>query len=327
MTPRLSIITPVYNGEQFIRRCYWSLANQTIDDWEWVIVDDGSTDGTPGILHALALADSRLRVLRNRSNAGIGYARTWALAEARTSWVVICDIDDFSFPWRLERVTQAMSEGYDFMCSLVVVADPAMRILGVRDFEIPLYGRDILAFTHPSLACRTELARTIGYSPALRTVNQIGEDRRIILTLSARYRGYYHQAPLVIHQPSVGSLRRSIHSNLVGIYRVSQLFHDGTLDVSLRRYLQTQTRDCIKLALLNLLRLRPVIYDRIMDRRRLGPPARHYRLTERDAEFVDRCTSPDWRLPIASKPRVANERDGQRRSMINEQPSYTEEQA
>ena len=244
MTPQLSIITPVYNGEQFIRRCYWSLRKQTIDDWEWVVVDDGSNDRTRSVVDALAFADSRIRHFHNPSNVGIGYARTRALEEARAPWVVISDIDDISLPWRLERIKQAMGEGYDFLCSLVVVADPSMQILGVRDFERPLYGDDILVFTHPTLACRTDLARAIGYSPTLRTVNQIGEDRRIILTLAARYRGYYHQAPLVIHQPSVGSLRRSIHSNLVGLYRLSELYHDGTLPLPFRRYLRTQTRDC-----------------------------------------------------------------------------------
>jgi glycosyltransferase involved in cell wall biosynthesis len=302
MAPQLSIITPVFNGEQFVRRCYWSLQNQTIKDWEWIVVDDGSTDRTWAVLDALRSADFRLRCFRNPRNVGIGYARTRALEQARAPWVIIADIDDLSVPWRLEHVKQAAAEGYDFLCSLVVVADPSMMILGVRDFERSLYTGEVLLFTHPSLACKTDLARTIGYSPDLSTVNQIGEDRKIILTLAARHTGYYHQAPLVIHQPSVGSVRRAIHSNLVGINCLSQLFRDGTLGLSYRSYLRTQIRDCAKIALLNLLRLQPAVYGRIMDRRRLGPPAKHYRLTTREADFIECCTRREWTVSTLPAP-------------------------
>ena len=46
MSPLFSVVTPVYNGAPFIRDCYESLAAQTFADWEWVVVDDGSQDGT-----------------------------------------------------------------------------------------------------------------------------------------------------------------------------------------------------------------------------------------------------------------------------------------
>ena len=142
----------------------------------------------------------------------------------------------------------------------------------------------------------------IGYSPGLRTVNQIGEDKQLVLTLAARYRGYYHRAPLVIHQPSVGSLRRSIHSNLVGLRRVAQLFHDGTLPLSTAAYVRAQVRSCAKIAALNVLRVKPSLYDRIMRQRRLGPPAKAYELSSNEMEFVKRYESMSWETASAPAP-------------------------
>jgi hypothetical protein len=202
-----------------------------------------------------------------------------------------------------------MRQGYDFACSYVVVADPMMRILGVRDFERPLPTERVLAFTHPALACRTELAREIGYSPGLRTVNQIGEDKRLVLTLAARYRGYYHHAPLVIHQPSVGSLRRSIHSNIVGVRRVAQLFHDGTLPLSMGAYVRAQLCSCAKIGVLNVLRLRPGLYERIMRSRRLGPRATTYSMTANELEFVQQYERRSWdasSAPPSARPPYEN---------------------
>jgi hypothetical protein len=201
-------------------------------------------------------------------------------------------------------------------------------MLGVRDFEKPLYTDEILVFTHPTLACRTDLARTIGYSSNLSTVNQIGEDRKIILTLAARYKGYYHQAPLVVHQPSVGSLRRSIHSNLVGIYRIAQLFRDGTLALSYPSYLRTQARNLAKIGLLNALRLCPAVYDRIMDHRRLGVRAKHYRLTTREAEFIERCMANNWSsTTLPDSPHVGLSNIGQRLAGDMTQPVVSRDAA
>jgi glycosyltransferase involved in cell wall biosynthesis len=298
----LSIITPIYNGAPFIKRCYWSLRNQTVEDWEWVVVDDGSTDGTGALMRELARHDSRIRLFQWPVNRGLGCARTRALQETRGAWIVVSDVDDLDFPWRLEWVARAMARGFDFACSYVVVADPMMRILGVRDFERPFHTERVTAFTHPSVACRTELAREIGYSPNLRTVSQIGEDKQMVLTLAARYRGYYHRAPLVIHQPSVGSLRRSIHSNLVGLRCVAQLFHDGTLPLSAATYVRSQVRNCAKIAALNALRLKPSLYERIMQQRRLGPAAKAYQLTSNEMAFVERYESMSWETESVPAP-------------------------
>ena len=58
--PTLSVITPVYNGADFVERCYENLLKQSFTNWEWVIVDDGSTDGTAQIVQGIK--DPRVRL-------------------------------------------------------------------------------------------------------------------------------------------------------------------------------------------------------------------------------------------------------------------------
>jgi len=106
MTPRISIIMPVWNGEKFLAAAVDSLLAQTFTDFELLVIDDGSTDRTPEILRACT--DARLRVLR-LDHAGIVVALNHGLAGARADWIARLDADDLSEPLRLERQWQAVS--------------------------------------------------------------------------------------------------------------------------------------------------------------------------------------------------------------------------
>jgi len=106
MIPRISILMPVWNGEKFLAAAVDSLLTQTFTDFELLVIDDGSTDRTPEILHGYA--DPRLRVLR-LEHAGIVVALNHGLAQARAGWIARLDADDLSEPRRLERQWQALS--------------------------------------------------------------------------------------------------------------------------------------------------------------------------------------------------------------------------
>ena len=71
MAPKVSVLMSVYNGETYLRQAIESILNQTFGDFEFIIVDDGSTDQSLGILEAWAERDSRIRILRNDSNLGL----------------------------------------------------------------------------------------------------------------------------------------------------------------------------------------------------------------------------------------------------------------
>jgi glycosyltransferase involved in cell wall biosynthesis len=106
MSPRISIIMPVWNGEKFLAAAVDSLLAQTFTDFELLVIDDGSTDRTPEILRAYT--DPRLRVLR-LDHGGIVVALNHGLSQAGADWVARLDADDISLPRRLELQWQAVN--------------------------------------------------------------------------------------------------------------------------------------------------------------------------------------------------------------------------
>src|SRR5579863_2912969 len=90
--PALSILTPVYNGAGYLHRCLDNLLRQTFSDWEWVIVDDGSTDQSKDIVDEFD--DARIKLLTYQPNRGRGYARMLGLESCLGDWIVIWDVDD-----------------------------------------------------------------------------------------------------------------------------------------------------------------------------------------------------------------------------------------
>jgi hypothetical protein len=99
--PRVSVLMAAYNCERFVERAVASVLAQTLTDFELVLVDDGSTDGSPAILRRLAAQDNRI-MLHHQANRGIGGAMNKALELARAPLVAILDSDDLMLPTRLE---------------------------------------------------------------------------------------------------------------------------------------------------------------------------------------------------------------------------------
>ena len=94
-TPLVSIITPVYNGERTIGRAIDSVMNQTLSEWELIIVNDGSTDGTHDLVSAFVSSEPRIRFKDLRNNSGIAHARNVGLDMARGKFIAFLDCDDY----------------------------------------------------------------------------------------------------------------------------------------------------------------------------------------------------------------------------------------
>lgn len=92
--PRISVIVPVYNAEKWLRRCIDSILAQTFTDFEVLLVDDGSTDGSGAICDEYATQDQRVRVF-HKPNGGVSSARNLGLDNAHGDRVTFCDADDW----------------------------------------------------------------------------------------------------------------------------------------------------------------------------------------------------------------------------------------
>lgn len=107
--PQLSVIMPAYNCASFIEEALASIFSQGIDDLEVVLVDDGSTDGTPDIAAAV---DPRVKVFRN-DHGGPASARNLAVANARSDWLAFLDADDIWLPGKLAAQLQYLTDHPD----------------------------------------------------------------------------------------------------------------------------------------------------------------------------------------------------------------------
>ena len=90
MPPRISVIVPIYNAASTLRAAVQSILTQDIAGLEVLLVDDGSTDATPGLCHDLALRDDRIQVITQK-NAGICAARNRGLSVAEGMYVTFCE--------------------------------------------------------------------------------------------------------------------------------------------------------------------------------------------------------------------------------------------
>ena len=92
--PTISVIIPAYNAENYIVNCLESVRKQTFQDWEAIIVNDGSKDNTRALCDQCAAADERIRVIHLRKNAGVSNARNVGLSNATGQYIAFLDVDD-----------------------------------------------------------------------------------------------------------------------------------------------------------------------------------------------------------------------------------------
>ena len=111
----VSIIMPSYNCGQYIEASIRSVQAQTYQEWELLVVDDCTSDGSLEKVMTMQREDSRIRLLRQEQRCGAATARNWALREARGRWIAFLDSDDQWEPTKLERQIAFMeAHGYAF---------------------------------------------------------------------------------------------------------------------------------------------------------------------------------------------------------------------
>ena len=109
MTPIISLIIPVYNTEKYLAGCIESLLQQTFKDFEMILVDDGSKDGSGQICDEYAQKDNRIRVI-HKQNGGVSKARNTGIDAAKGRYVLFCDADDYAEPQWCEILYKHIQE-------------------------------------------------------------------------------------------------------------------------------------------------------------------------------------------------------------------------
>ena len=147
MAPKISIVTTTYNGEKYLTESVGSILNQTFDDFEFIIVDDGSTDNT---LKALQQTnDSRIRIIQ-QSNQGQVDALITGIKQAQGELIARIDQDDYSLPNRLKRQVEFMD------------MHPNVILCGSQFQE--LYGDNLLPQRIQFVQTNDEIKKVISFS-------------------------------------------------------------------------------------------------------------------------------------------------------------------
>lgn len=250
---QFSILTPTYNCSNYILRSYESLISQTMKNWEWIIVNDGSTDDTELVLNQIV--DKRVKVFNYDINRGRGYARNYALNKCNSDIVVIWDIDDIYLPTRLENIYQALNEDdYDFFASFALVLDNNYGIKGLRGFHQQDFYK---SFVHPTLAFKREITKKYGYDETMRA----GEDLFLMIMLSNNYKGYYMEKILMLYfEDREINLNKTIQMHKSHSESIFKLIRENHIHLSLRKKIQIRFKLQLKKYILNVLQIMPSLY-------------------------------------------------------------------
>jgi glycosyltransferase involved in cell wall biosynthesis len=187
--PLVSVIMPVYNGRRYVYEAVDSILAQTFSDFEFIIIDDGSTDGTSNILKHYAAKDQRIRLV-SRPNQGVSRSLVEGLALAQAPLVARMDADDISLPTRFEKQVKFLQDNPDHVligCRCLLIDPDGYPICEKRDIALTHEQIDGLLMkmswplVHPAVMMRAEALKKIGgYDPRYRT----NQDHDLFLRLA-----------------------------------------------------------------------------------------------------------------------------------------------
>lgn len=188
--PKISVLMPVYNAERFLREAIDSILNQTFRDFEFIIINDASTDNSKNII--LSYNDKGIRYFENDINLGVAGTLNKGLELARSDLVARMDADDISFPNRLEMQYKMMEKDKKIavLASIFDVVDESGNFMYTEKYansseEIyyALQFRDCLG--HPTVMFRKRIILNVykGYD-----INHEAEDYDLWLRVSSKYK-------------------------------------------------------------------------------------------------------------------------------------------
>jgi glycosyltransferase involved in cell wall biosynthesis len=168
-TPLVSVLLPVYNGEKYLRQAVESILAQSFEDYEFIIIDDGSTDGTLWILQHYSVQHPTLKII-SRPNKGLTVTLNEGLAMAKGEFLARMDADDISMPRRFEKQVKYLREHPDCVLvgSRVLLIDP--EGLPIRESCSEVAHEEIdgahlnrgWPVVHPAVMMRTAAVRQVG---------------------------------------------------------------------------------------------------------------------------------------------------------------------
>lgn len=208
--PKISVIMSVYNGERYLREAIERVLNQTFADFEFIIVNDASTDSSLSIIRGYH--DDRIRIIENSENIGLTKSLNKAIKQARGEYIARQDADDISLPTRFQEQVSYLERHPDVavLGTSVYRIDERGKVVGKMilraDASKKLFKRN--QFSHGSIMVRKAvLDRLGGYNELFR----YGQDYELWLRI-ARHNQVRNLKKILyklrFHRESIGTTRR-----------------------------------------------------------------------------------------------------------------------
>lgn len=296
MNPRVSVIMAVHNGEEYLEAAVRSILDQTLRDFELIVVNDGSTDRSPQILRRLQEQDARIVLLDQRSKEGLTQSLNYAASQAKSPLLARMDADDVSLPHRLEAQV-AYLEAHP---SVAAVGGQALTLmenrLTDRVLRMPVSPDDIRkemarrsAIIHPTAMFRRSMFEKIG---GYRRVFTYAQDHDLWLRL-AEHADLANLDEVLIHyrvhagQLSIQRLREQLACS-VAARASARMRARGLTDPA--DHVTAITPDCLPRFDVDLgayrTELSGVLVDRADSMRRLGRLAEAQKVTDAAEEWL-----------------------------------------
>jgi glycosyltransferase involved in cell wall biosynthesis len=167
----LSVVMPAYNSHRFIEDSIQSILGQTFQDFELIIVDDGSTDPTLEIAQRYAKCDSRVSIIQS-DHGGISQAINRGIEHAKSDWIAIMHADDIALPQRFEKQHTAAKRNPQVIAwgTYAYHINELGKILGLSEvgpttadeFYIRCQKGEIIQLIHPTMLMRKEAVMKVG---------------------------------------------------------------------------------------------------------------------------------------------------------------------
>jgi len=220
--PELSIIMPVYNSVDFIAEAVESVLSQTFTDFELIVIDDASTDGSDKILNGFK--DDRIKHYTNDENQGIVYSRNLGLKEARGNFIAQFDSDDVALPDKFEKQINYLKKNPEFgmIGSWVRMIDEAGNSLR-QSWKLPAKPKLIPSimlfrnyFVQSTIVARKEALPDEGYRIGFDVV----EDYKMWVEIARKYKVWNMPEYLVNYRVHGSSATNTDSSRMEQQYRL-----------------------------------------------------------------------------------------------------------
>src|SRR3989344_881067 len=232
-TPLISVIMPVYNSEAYIESSVESILNQSYTNFEFIIIDDASTDKTYDRLLKLIKIDKRIVLVKNKRNEGVTKSLNKALKIAKGKYIIRMDADDWSYPNRFKLQVDLMENNPDVVVSgsYVEICNSKLKMKNLRKYHLDdtTIRKHIFRyspFAHPATIWKTKVLKENLYSEVI----IVSQDYELYFRVGKIGKFMNLDKPLLklrMHNNSVSASKSGLQWNTTVLIRFNAILMHG----------------------------------------------------------------------------------------------------